>query len=322
MTQNQIEPKTKELILVIQTGLISSFVHALRAFSAIRMHHDGAEITLVAHHTVSEFARVAPYFDHVVDDPESVLGLRSIVRSKAFSVIYDLDATKRTSRVFNLSKTWQQRLRMAPSVPWCGSVPGCSFFYSNADQVTVHRSDGLMAQLEVAGISEHPPASLAWVSRSVGTFSLPLSLSEPFVLFAVDPGGANGVRWTPNRYAEMAEVAFAKGERPVLVGEQDAADISEAVIDIIPEAINLCGQASHIELVFLAWAASSAIGTDNGFMHLIAAAGCRSIVLYDPGSDAALSGHRGPEVTILRRHDLAAITAAEVVQALKNKTFA
>jgi len=40
------------------------------------------------------------------------------------------------------------------------------------------------------------------------------------------------------------------------------------------------------------------------------------VVLYDPGSDAALAGHRGPEVTILRRHDLAAITAAEVMQQL------
>jgi len=92
------------------------------------------------------------------------------------------------------------------------------------------------------------------------------------------------------------------------------------VHEITPEAVNLCGHASLVEIVFLAWAATSAIRTDNGLMYLIAAAGCQSIVPYDPGSDAALSGHRGPDVAILRRHHLASITAAEVVQALKNKT--
>jgi|TARA_B110000438_G_C15809140_1_gene648800 ADP-heptose:LPS heptosyltransferase len=115
----------------------------------------------------------------------------------------------------------------------------------------------------------------------------------------------------------MAEVAFPRGERPALIGECQAPDIVEDVHEITPVAVNLCGHASLVEIVFLVWAATSAIGTDNGLMHLIAAAGCHSIVLYDPGSDAALSGHRGPDVTILRRHHLASITAAGVVQAPK-----
>jgi len=116
----------------------------------------------------------------------------------------------------------------------------------------------------------------------------------------------------------MAEIAFARGERPVLVGEQEAPEISEVVRDVVAETVDLCGKASHVEMVFLAWAANSAVGPDNGLMHLITTAGCKGVVLYDPGSDAALCGHRGPDVTILRRHDLASITAAEVVQALKS----
>ena len=114
-------------------------------------------------------------------------------------------------------------------------------------------------------------------------------------------------------------MAFPRGERPALIGECQAPDIVEDVHEITPVAVNLCGHASLVEIVFLVWAATSAIGTDNGLMHLIAAAGCHSIVLYDPGSDAALSGHRGPDVTILRRHHLASITAAEVVQAPKKQ---
>jgi len=319
---SQSKHDKKQSILVIQTKSLKSFVHALRAFSAIRMHHDGAGITLVCSKAMLDFARVAPYFDEVIPDPGSVLGLCSLVRGQTFNRVYDLDASRRTKQVFNLAKTWRQRLGLEQPIPWCGHAKGCSYFYTNSDRAAAHCSDSLMTQIGVAGISEHPPASLAWVSRSVGTFALPLSLSEPFILFAIDPGGVNGVQWTPDHYAEMAAVSSARGERPVLIGEKKAQHITEAVVEVVPETINLCGQASYIELVFLAWAASCAIGADNSFMHLLAAAGCRSVVLYDPGSDAALSGHRGPDVTILRRHTLASIAVAEVVQALNSKTIA
>ena len=133
---------------------------------------------------------------------------------------------------------------------------------------------------------------------------------------AVDPGGVGAAQWTAARCVELAELVTARGNRAVFVGEKAADNITEAVLDVLPDAVDLCGRASHVEVVFLAWAAVAAVGNDNGLMHLIAAAGCRSIVLYDPGSDAALAGHRGPAVTILRRHDLAAITAAEVMQRL------
>ena len=120
----------------------------------------------------------------------------------------------------------------------------------------------------------------------------------------------------------MAEFAFARGQRPVLIGEYESPDIVEAVMDVLSDSVDLCGKASHVEAVFLAWAAVAAIGMDNGTMHLITTVGCKSFVMYDPGSDAALQGHRGPDVTILQRHHLASITAAEVVQVLKSGTSA
>ncbi len=307
-------------ILVIRTGPIGDFVQSLGAFSAIRMHHAGAEITVVANSSVVDFATAAPYFDRIETDPGSILGLRSIIRSRPFVRVYDLDTSKRTGWVFTFSKTWRQLMGHDEPVPWSGTAKGCSLPHQSEERLQMHTSDRLMSQLESAGILEHPPVSLAWVSRAVGTFSLPISLSEPFVLMAVDPGGANQTQWTPARFADMAEIAFARGQRPVLVGEQEAPDIAEAVKDVVSESVDLCGKASHVEVVFLSWAAVSAVGTDNGTMHLIATAGCKSVVLYDPGSDAALSGHRGPDVTILRRHNLASITAAEVVQALKSGT--
>lgn len=186
----------------------------------------------------------------------------------------------------------------------------------------MHASDRVMDQLNSAGLSERPPVSMAWVSRAVGTFSLPVSLSEPFVIMAIDEGGRNRARWGLETCIEMAELISAAGHRVVLVGEQDHEEISEPVLDAVPESVSLCGQASHVEMVFLAWAAASAVGYDNGLMHVIATAGCKSVVLYDPGSDAALAGHRGPDVTILRRHSLDAIAAVEVMHCFGETAFA
>jgi len=51
-------------------------------------------------------------------------------------------------------------------------------------------------------------------------------------------------------------------------------------------------------------------------MHLIAAAGCPSLVLYGQASDPALCAQRGPKVDILRVDDLAALPVARVREGL------
>jgi ADP-heptose:LPS heptosyltransferase len=79
--------------------------------------------------------------------------------------------------------------------------------------------------------------------------------------------------------------------------------------------IDLSGKGNLNELVLVAWAATAAIGPDNGIMHLIAVAGCKSVVLYDQASDPALVGPRGSAVTILRRPRLTEVPVGEVIAA-------
>jgi hypothetical protein len=51
-------------------------------------------------------------------------------------------------------------------------------------------------------------------------------------------------------------------------------------------------------------------------MHLLAAAGCRSVVLFSRASDPALCAPRGKEVTVLRQADLASLEVESVLAAL------
>ena len=59
-----------------------------------------------------------------------------------------------------------------------------------------------------------------------------------------------------------------------------------------------------------------AVGNDTGPMHLIAAAGCPSLVLYSRESDPAKVAPRGSSVATLRRDTLAELSIAEVTGAL------
>lgn len=309
-------------ILLIRTGGIAAFIQTLRAFAAIRMHHGGACITLVTEAGVADFARTAPYFDAVEVGGGSVTGLRKVLRKTPWNRVYDLDCSPRTARAYKKAQTWRQRFGLDKTVEWSGTAKGCALPHTNPSRTRMHVSDRTMDQLSEAGLTQDPPVSMAWVSRAVGTFSLPVSLSDPFVLMSIDPGGLNGAQWSLERCIELAELISAAGHRVVLVGEQTHEDIAEAVIEVLPEAVNLCGKATHVEVVFLAWAAVWAVGYDNGLMHVITTAGCKSIVLYDPGSDAALAGHRGPDVTILRRHSLDAISAVEVMHGIGDMSVA
>jgi ADP-heptose:LPS heptosyltransferase len=80
----------------------------------------------------------------------------------------------------------------------------------------------------------------------------------------------------------------------------------------IPSALDLTGRTDLAQLASLARAARIAIGNDTGPMHLLAAAGCPSLVLFSRESDPALCAPRGPVVRVLRRPDLASLDAATV----------
>lgn len=313
MSDGPSSSREVEHVLIIKTGGVGPFVHALCGFAAIRMHHGGCHITLATDVGVADFARTAPYFDTVDPTGDSITSLIRVVKSKAWARVYDLDCTQATARVYKRAQTWRQSFGLDKSLEWSGTVKGCALLHENANRALMHATDQIMDQLASAGLGQKPPVSMAWVSRAVGTFSLPVSLSDPFVLLSMDEGGAYKASWSLERCIEFAELVSAAGHRLVMVGERHHNELTEALLDAVPDAVDLCGRASHVEVVFLAWAAVAALGYDNGLMHLITAAGCKSVVLYDPGSDAALTGHHGPDVTILRRHSLDAISAVEVM---------
>ncbi len=303
-----------ENILIIKLGALGDFVQALGPFAAIRRHHAGARVTLLTTPPYADFAAASPYFDEVWTDSRPAalraaawLALRRRLRGGDFARVYDLQTSSRSSFYFRLF--WP-----GPYPEWSGIAKGCSHLHANPERDALHTFERQAEQLAIAGIARVPPPDLSWVSADVTAFSLP----APFVLLA--PGGASHrphKRWPVNHYAALAHALWDQGVTTVLLGAAAEATLLQRISGNapVPYVRSLAGQTSITDIAALARGARFAIGNDTGPMHLTAAVGCPSVVLYSHDSDPALCAQRGPKVSILRRDPLAALEVSEVLEA-------
>ena len=200
-----------------------------------------------------------------------------------------------------------------PKPEWSGIARGCSHPHANPHRDTMHTIDRQAEQLGMAGISEVPSPDLSWAKADVSRFGL----GGRFILLI--PGGAQhraAKRWPVDCFAEVAAALAERDIVPVLLGSSAESDLIADITARCPDAIDLSGQTSLLELAQLGREGVAAIGNDTGPMHLIAAVGCKSVVLFSEASDPALCAQRGPAVTILRRPTLTGLSIQDVLAAL------
>ncbi|CAA7619333.1 glycosyltransferase family 9 protein [Magnetospirillum sp. SS-4] len=297
-------------VLVIKLGALGDFVQAFGPFAAIRAHHPGDRITLLTTAPFADLARATPWFDEIRLDerprlwqPGKLLALRSWLRGGDFRQVYDLQTSDRSSSYF---------LLMGKQPRWSGIAPGCSHPHANPDRDSMHTIERQREQLVMAGIATFPTPDLSWASGDLARFGLP----RPHALLC--PGGAvhrPGKRWPAERFAAVATWLSGNGITPLLLGTGKEAPQLAAIAAACPAARDLSGRTSPLDIIALARQAVVAIGNDTGPMHLIAAGGCPSVVLFSHESDPSLCAPRG-RVTVLRRPSLAELETAEVEAAL------
>lgn len=298
---------------MIRLSALGDFVQSMGPFAAIRKHHADARITLLTTKPFVGLAKASPYFDEVwVDhrpkpwDVPGMLKLRKLLRSAKFQMVYDLQTSERSSRYFHLVQS---------GTPWSGIASGASHPHANPDRNTMHTIDRQADQLRMAGIAETPPPDLSWVQRDLRKFHLP----QTFVLMV--PGGSahrSGKRWPAAHYAEIARRLGQRGISSVLIGTEADKDAADQVLEGCATAMSLLDQTDILDIAPIARAAWAALGNDTGPMHLAAAAGCRSVVLFSGDSDPDLCAPRG-RVAILRKPDLAELAVEEVWAALTSE---
>jgi ADP-heptose:LPS heptosyltransferase len=293
-------------VLVIKLGALGDFIQALGPFEAIRSQHAANRIVLL---TTSPFVRIAKAsgcFDEVHTDgrPEwwqfgKTRTLQNWMRSLDPVRVYDLQTSGRSSRYFKLFRH--------PRPEWSGIANGCSHPHANPSRDDMHTIERQAEQLSTAGIENIPTPLLDWLVTDTNRFPMP----DRFILIAA--GGAvhrPDKRWP--HYADLAQNLIKQDLTPVLLGTSAERDVTANICTACPGAVDLTGRTNLMEIAGLARRAAGAVGNDTGPMHLIAATGCPSLVLYSSASNPTLCGQRGPYVNILQKSNLADVGVEEV----------
>jgi len=302
-------------ILVIKLGALGDFVQALTACGFIRRHHARDRVALLTAAPFADLSRASGLFDSVEIDarPKAYqlfdwLALRRYLREGRFARVYDLQTSDRSSFYYRLF--WP-----GPWPEWSGIAKGCSHPHANPSRDFMHTLERQAEQLRMAGIAEAEARApdVSFLQADVSRFGL----GARYVLLV--PGGAAhrpGKRWPVERYAALATELAAKGFAPVLLGAGAEAPLTGRIRALQASAVDLAGQTTLAEVVALARGAAGAVGNDTGPMHLIAAAGVPTVVLFSGESDPALCAPRGPRVTVLRRDPLETLSVEDALAAL------
>jgi ADP-heptose:LPS heptosyltransferase len=297
-------------ILIIKLGALGDFIQALGPMKSIRDHHPGTHITLLTTHPYDQLALASGSVDAIwIDDRPRLyqvtkwLTLRSRLRLGQFARVYDLQTSERSSSYFRLFSN-------STKPEWSGIAKGCSHPHNNPKRDFMHTQDRQREQLNMSGIYLVPPTDLTQMNADVSHFNLPKSYG------LLVPGGAAhrpAKRWPVDRYAELSAQINLKGITPVILGSRSESDLAEHIKVIAPDAIDLTGQTSLIEIISLAKNAKIAVGNDTGPMHVASAAHCPSVVLFSNESDPKLCAPKGQKTAIFTHADLNDLSAQDVL---------
>lgn len=300
-----MEPKR---VLVIKLSALGDFVLALAAMARIRQAHPDAEITLLTTPAFLGLASVCPYFDAVDVDgrPEGLKGwlaLRKRLRGRRYDRVYDLQTSARSSRIFQI-------LRPRPPV-WSGIAWRCRLPHRNPRRDAMHTLERQADQLKEAGVWPDAPTApgaapapdVSWAWRGIAMPD-PAAAARPLALLV--PGGSAhrlDKRWPVERFAALAERLDRSGFDVIVVGGAQEKPLAQAIRESAPKARDLTGRTDLAGLAVWGAKAAIAVGNDTGPMHLIAAAGAPSVVLFSAASDPVLAAPRG-RVSVLQSADM------------------
>ena len=307
-------------ILVIKLSALGDFVLALAAMKKIREAHKRAHITLLTTPPFEALAKASPYFNAVETDgrPQGLgewLALRKRLKAAKYDRVYDLQTSAQSARIFHM---------LAPFPPeWSGIAAGCALPHKNPNRNRMHTLERQADQLKYAGIwpdaptepGSTPGPDLSWVlSRSPQGRPGPGG-PRPYVLFV--PGGSAhrlDKRWPAERYGQLGKILAERGYDIVVIGGLQESALARQIQREVGQARDLTGRTDFAKIAVLGAKAALVVGNDTGPLHLAAATGSPTVVLFSSASDPELAAPRG-HVTVLRSGSLSDLSVAEVLQA-------
>lgn len=307
-------------ILVIRLGALGDLIQAFDAFYALRQHHAGDHLTLMTAPAYAGFARAMPWFDAVWEDcrPRWWQGaawwaLRRRWQQERPDRVYDLQNKLRTALYYHLLSRWRKP-------EWSGRIAACWHSWPADAEAAIPNRARYLGQIQAAGVPAAGPADLSWLNADLSPLMARAGLVLPERFVVLIPGCSPHLphkRWPGPHYVGLAQRLIARGLGCVLVGTQAEAAVLSEIAMQVPQALNLVGQTSVLEVAALARRAAGVVGNDTGPVFLTAAVGTPTLMLMSHHTDPARSAPPGLCTGWLKREHLATLTVDEVEQALR-----
>ena len=107
-----------------------------------------------------------------------------------------------------------------------------------------------------------------------------LPSDKPFVALCPGAEGGPSKRWSPDRYAALAQTLVARGHGCWLFGGPRDRPVCERIQSKVPEVVNLAGRTSLVDAVDLLAMARAIVSNDSGLMHVGCAVGVPTLGIY------------------------------------------
>lgn len=302
----------QEHILIIKHGALGDIILSSGHIKAIREAHPEAHITCLTGKPYAALLEQCPWIDEVwIDVKPSITQYNELfvlikkLKSRRFTWVYDLQTSTRSSLYW-----WFFTL---PKPKFSGIARFASHPQRDAARHTMHALEQINDQLRIAGIHTDGRPDISWMSDDITHFKLP----ERYMLM-VAGGSAHRLekRWPMYHYTVLAKAMLERNITPVLIGTSAEASVLDSIESQASGTINLCGKTSFFELASLARGARFAVGNDTGPLHLIAATGCKTTVIFSHASSPEKSAPIGEHIDILQLEDLAQLSVARVLETL------
>ena len=141
-------------------------------------------------------------------------------------------------------------------------------------------------------------------------------LDRPYVLLVPGSGQGEHKRWPVAHYADLAASLCDYGFMVAVVGGTGEGAVARTLAAAHPRVRDLTGRTDLLQIAALGARCAFAVGNDTGPMHVVAASGAPSLVLFSGDADPTLLAPRGKLVLTLRAPDLAQLPVDEVLRAM------
>jgi ADP-heptose:LPS heptosyltransferase len=277
-------PTGPDKILAVMLGSLRDFVHGMAVVPLIREQNPQAQITLLTAREFESLAKASRAFDLVdpageVSGPGEWVGLIARLRSGGYRKVYDLHEGRASRSILT--------------------------------------GLGLFGLKRASTPKSTEPPDMSWVLTQAPAPGRDGARQRPYAVLAPAISETpEGERWPAARYAELAKALQKSGIDVVIGGTMKDGDAARSIQHQAPGARDLTGGPDLARLALLCARARVVVGADCGLLHLAAATGAPTVVIYGRAGDPAQRAPRG-HVTVLQAEPVAGLTAETVAHAVQ-----